>query len=334
MSKQPRSNRIAMLIAGRFAVLVTRRFAATMLLAMVFAAAASAVFGQLPAARGDAAAKDWAYLENEHLKVGVLRSHGGAIGYLAPRDAVTNTLNHYDHGRLIQQSYYGDEDGSRWADKPWRYNPVQGGDYLGSAATVVTFEATKDAIHVKTIPRHWASGKSLDDCLMEQWVLLEGAIVKVRYRFTYNGEKAHAARHQETPAVFVDPKLSTLVTYVGDRPWGNDTLTRKRPGWPNEPIVMAEAWAAYVGDDGYGVGVYVPGVTEATAYRYQGGSGSDCSYIAPLRTFPLTPGFAFEYVAYFTVGDVDTIRERFGQLHLDQSGLPQPQEKTPRPEPK
>lgn len=322
MSQLTRSNRDALRIACRISL--------TMLLAMIFASASPRpVSGQPAEGPSGTLTKDWAYLENEHLKVGVLRSHGGAIGYLAARDAVTNTLNHYDHGRLIQQSYYGDEDGSRWADKPWRYNPVQGGNYLGSAATVVTFEAAKDLIHVQTIPRHWASGKSLDDCLMEQWVLLEGAIVKVRYRFTYNGQKAHAPRHQETPAVFVDPKLSTLVTYVGDRPWSNGALTRKRPGWPNEPIVMAEAWAAYVGDDGYGVGVYVPGVTEATAYRYQGGSGSDCSYIAPLRTFSLTPGLAFEYVAYFTVGDVDTIRERFGQLHLDQSHA-----KSPQPQPK
>ncbi len=325
MSKQPRSNRIAVLIADRIASPI----AMAMLLVSVLAAGTVPVFGQQSATQSGTAANDWAYLENEHLKVGVLRSHGGAIGYLAARDAVTNTLNHYDHGRLIQQSYYGDEDGSLWADKPWRYNPVQGGDYRGAAATVVTFEASKDLIHVQTIPRHWASGKSLDDCLMEQWIMLESAIVKVRYRFTYNGQKAHAPRHQETPAVFVDPKLSTLVTYVGDRPWANGALTRKRPGWPNEQVVMAEAWAAYVGDDDYGVGVYVPGVTEATAYRYQGGSGSDCSYIAPLRTFSLTPGLVFEYVAYFTVGDVDTIRERFGQLHLDQSHA-----KSPQPQPK
>lgn len=322
MSQKTRSNREALRIVCRFSV--------SMLVATIFAVASlSTVSGQPAEGPSGTLAKDWAYLENEHLKVGVLRSHGGAIGYLAPRDAVTNTLNHYDHGRLIQQSYYGDEDGSLWADKPWRYNPVQGGDYRGAAATVVTFEAAKDLIHVQTIPRHWASGKSLDDCLMEQWIMLESAIVKVRYRFTYNGQKAHAPRHQETPAVFVDPKLSTLVTYVGDRPWANGALTRKRPGWPNEQVVMAEAWAAYVGDDDYGVGVYVPGVTEATAYRYQGGSGSDCSYIAPLRTFPLTPGLTFEYVAYFTVGDVDTIRERFGQLHLDQSHA-----KSPQPQPK
>ena len=328
MSKRPPSNRIAVLIADRIAVLIADRIASpiamAMLLVSVFAAGTAPVFGQQSATQGGTAAKDWAYLENDHLKVGVLRSHGGAIGYLAPRGLGKNTLNHYDHGRLIQQSYYGDEDGSRWADKPWRYNPVQGGDYRGAAATVVTFAAAKDLIHVKTIPRHWASGKSLDDCLMEQWVMLEGAIVKVRYRFTYNGQKTHVSRHQETPAVFVDPGLSTLVTYVGDRPWGDGALTRKRPGWPNEQVVMAEAWAAYVGDDDYGVGVYVPGVTEATAYRYQGGSGSDCSYIAPLRTFPLTPGLAFEYVAYFTVGDVGTIRERFGQLHA----------KSPQPQPK
>jgi len=48
--------------------------------------------------------------------------------------------------------------------------------------------------------------------------------------------------------------------------------------------------------------------------QYQGGPGSDCSYIAPLRTFALEPDLQFEYIAYLTLGDVPTIRQRFQSL--------------------
>ena len=258
--------------------------------------------------------EDWVYLQNADLRIGLLRSHGGAIAYLSSPKSEDNTLNHYDHGRLVQQSYYGDEDGSFWGDKPWRYNPVQGGDYQGQAAKVVEFNTTATTAYVKTIPRNWASGELLDECAMEQWVHLEGPILRVRYKFAYHGDITHQPRHQETPAVFVSPRLATLVTYAGEKPWTSAALKRTKPGWPNEYLALPESWAAYVDDEGNGVGVYVPGVSEATCYRYEGGGGSNCSYIAPLKTFALTPNLSFEYTAYFTLGDADTIRQRFAAL--------------------
>lgn len=262
--------------------------------------------------------EDWAYLQNADLRVGLLLSHGGAIAHLSSRTNDFNTLNHYDHGRLVQQSYYGDEDGSYWTDKPWRYNPVQGGDYKGNAAIVVEFQSTETSAYVKTTPRQWASGKQVNECTMEQWVELIGPVLQVRYRFTYSGDTAHKPRHQETPAVFVSPTLSTLVTYSGDRPWTTAPLTRKTPGWPNESVILSESWAAYVDDNGDGIGVFVPGTSEATCYRFEGGSGSDCSYIAPLRTFALIPGLTYSYTAFFTLGDADTIRERFATLRRNE----------------
>lgn len=272
---------------------------------------------QQSGAKGVQQAKDWVYIQNADLRVGLLRSHGGAIGHLSSRTSDFNHLNHYDHGRLVQQSYYGDEDGSRWVDKPWRYNPVQGGDFKGNAAQVVEFTCTETSAYVKTIPRQWAAGKLVDECTMEQWVELDGPVLRVRFQFTYRGEAAHQARHQETPAVFVSPKLTTLVTYSGEKPWAAAPLTRTTPGWPNESVVLSESWAAYVGEDGKGVGVYVPGTSEATCYRFEGGAGSDCSYIAPLRTFALTPGLSFSYTAFFTLGDSETIRDRFTKLHAN-----------------
>ena len=281
-----------------------------LLLAMLFGA-----WNHVQADEGEKTThEEWTYLSNDELKVGFLRSHGGALAYLGTADSQENLLNHYDHGRLVQQSYYGDSDASLWADKPWRYNPVQGGSYRGVAAQLVDFSTDDNKVYAQTIPRHWASGELLKECTMEQWATLNGPVLHIRYRFRYDGDETHQSRHQETPAVFVTPELTQLVTYSGERPWAGDSLVTRTPEWPNESVALSESWAAYIGEDGKGVGVYVPGVTEATCYRFQGGRGSDCSYIAPLRTFALRPGLIFDYDAYFTSGTADEIRNRFFDL--------------------
>ena len=89
---------------------------------------------------------------NGEIRIGVKKTSGGAIGYLSPAQSSHNLLNHFDHGRLIQQSYYGDRDGSTWAGKPWRWNPVQGGDWRGHASTLLELKAEPASIYTKTFP--------------------------------------------------------------------------------------------------------------------------------------------------------------------------------------
>lgn len=257
--------------------------------------------------------RDWVYLNDGRICLGVLRTSGAAIGFLA-RPTEPNRLNHYDRGRLVQQSYYGDSDGSLWAKRPWRYNPVQGGDYRGASSTVVTLRSTMTTLYAKTIPRHWASGQLLPECILEEWITLKDGIAHVRYQMRYNGSATHTARSQEIPAIFVDPSLHTLVTYKGSSPWTGAPLTRRKPGWPNEPRTLAENWFAYVNDQNIGVGAYIPGASQATCYRYQGGSGSDCSYIAPLATFALKPGLTFTYDIYLAIGSPEELRRAFERL--------------------
>jgi len=259
--------------------------------------------------------KTWVFLENDHLRVGLLKSHGGALGYLSVKGMNDNVIDHYDHGRLIQQSYYGDADESHWVKKEWCFNPVQGGDYKGNAAVVLVFESSKLEAYVKTIPRHWASGVLLNECVMEQWVSLQGPLVQISFKFTYSGMDAHQPRHQELPAVFVAAKYSKLVAYTGDMPWLKDKPSEYFPGYPNEYLKITENWVAYVNDADEGLGVYVPIAFEATCYRFRGGSGSDCSYVAPIKTFSITPGFSFSYDAYFTMGNTSIMRQRFYELH-------------------
>ncbi|MGI9240746.1 MAG: hypothetical protein ACR2RV_08090, partial [Verrucomicrobiales bacterium] len=260
----------------------------------------------------------------------VIKSAGAGIGYLSRSESKRNLLNHYDRGRLIQQSYYGDSDGSKWVDKPWCLNPVQGGDYKGAVATLLETKIEGARLYSKSIPLHWATGEKLVDFELEQWIELKRDLVHVRFRMSYKGEESHAPRHQEIPAVFLDPSLSDLVLYQGEAPWTGSPLARKRPGQKNEYFDLPEHWAAFVGKDGLGVGVCVPSARQITCYRFRGGADSDCSYLAPITTFAFRPGMRFEYDAYFSIGTSEELRARFEPLGKQTVTGPKKAEKTPR----
>ncbi|WDI40741.1 hypothetical protein [Bremerella sp. P1] len=257
---------------------------------------------------------EWVYLDNGTVRIGVDKSRGGCIGYFAASDAKENLLDHYDTGRFIQQSYYGDPDGSKWVDKPWVYNPVQGGSYKNLPSKVTQFRQERDLLFVKTTPRNWAGGQLLSDVEMTETISLNGHVAKIQFQMKYDGTKTHRPRHQELPAVFVRSQYSTLVTYSGDSPWSGKDLSRREPGFPNESVTMTENWVAYLNDDDFGVGVYVPDIQQATCYRYQEPS-SACSYVAPVKTFALTPGLHHQYTVYLTCGTIEEIRQRFQTLH-------------------
>lgn len=251
---------------------------------------------------------EWAYIDNGKLKLGVRKDAGACIGYLSGPDG-KNVFNSYDHGRFVQQSYYGNKDGSMWNTKPWRYNPVQGGDWKGNPAKLLEFKIDKTSLYSKTQPKQWASGKDVPEMVMEQWATLHEDVLHLRVKMTYSGTEKHAPHHQEIPAVFVEPSYSTLVLHDGKE------LRRWKPGWPNEHVKLPEHWAAWLDDSGNGIGVYVPAAPEATCYRFGDGKHrSSCSYIAPLITFGITPGQVFEYEAWFTVGSEEAIRARIGVL--------------------
>jgi hypothetical protein len=75
----------------------------------------------------------WVFIDNGALRLGVNKTSGACIGFLSAGKISPNILNSYDRGRFVQQSYYGDPDGSMWNKNPWRYNPVQGGHWAGQA---------------------------------------------------------------------------------------------------------------------------------------------------------------------------------------------------------
>ncbi|MBC2596246.1 hypothetical protein H5P28_18410 [Ruficoccus amylovorans] len=268
------------------------------------------------------------YLRNSQLRIGVDLDMGGGISYFSEARSRTNLLNTFDEGRLIQQSYYGQKDGSHWGDKPWRWNPVQGGDYRGNEAEILEWKNDGTTLYVKTRPRHWASGELLQDVVMEETITLEGDVAVIHFSCTYSGDTIHPVTHQETPAVFINAEFPHLYYYGGDRPWSGGELTTLDPGWPNEYYDITEHWAAFVNKRGWGVGVYVPEADQITTYRYEGSGrtgtkGDACSYFAPIRSFAFDRPMTFEYTAYLTLGSIEEIRTRF-QAIADSSQEDQP----------
>jgi hypothetical protein len=257
----------------------------------------------------------WTYLDNGTLRIGVDRSRGAAIGYLALSKDKRNLLNHQDEGRFIQQSYYGDRDGSMWAKKPWSYNPVQGGSYKGEDAKTLEFHNTEKGIHAKIEPLHWASAKRCPEAIMQEWIRLDGGIAMIRMRMEYTGPTQKAKAHQEMPAMFVDFDLPHLVFENAGKLVRHEPVFLEKKGGP-EKITYDGGWLAYVDGNDFGIGICTPGTNDAVAYRFRGNgstgpNGTACSYVAPIRTLQLETGVVVGYNFYLTIGMLDEIRARF-----------------------
>lgn len=265
---------------------------------------------------------DMVWISNADVKVGLKKSSGGAIAWISKAGSDRNVINSWDRGRLVQQSWYGIADGSDWNGKPWRWNPVQGGDWKGRSAKILEEKHESLRSFVRTRPVHWASGADLDDCEMEQTIELKNSLIHITYRFVYRGTQQHPRHHQELPALFVNAEYDTLVLYDGDQPWNDGPLTRKMPSFPNEYGRLTEHWAAWVNQADEGVGVFVPVADEATFYRFPATSDradnathpSWCSYVAPIRSMAVTPGFRYSYDVWITIGAVKDIRARFHSI--------------------
>jgi len=269
-------------------------------------------------------AETWAYLDNGTIRIGVDRSRGAAIGYLALSSDKRNLLNHHDEGRFIQQSYYGDPDGSMWAKKPWVYNPVQGGSYKGEDARTLEFRKSRNELYARVEPLHWASAKPCPEAVMQEWITLDGPIAKVRMRMEYSGPTQQRNAHQELPAMFVDYALPHLMFELDGKLVKHAPVDLGKDLKP-ENIRYDTEWLAFMDDEGFGIGILTPGSKQAVTYRHRGNGstgpdGSACSYVAPVRTMQLKKGSGVDYHFHLTIGSLAEIRRRFASLAGNKSG--------------
>src|SRR4051794_13066133 len=192
------------------------------------------------------------FIDSGQIKLGIKKSSGAGIAWFSESGSERNLLNHFDNGRLVQQSYYGNKDGSLWGKTPWRWNPVQGGGYKGKPATVLELKSDAATLYAKIRPRHWATEAELADVTMEEWITLTGRVAHVHFKMSYTGNESHVKTAQEIPAFFTDPDLAALERYDGDKPWIGGAVHRSQPGWPNESREIKEHWAAFVDTDNFG----------------------------------------------------------------------------------
>ena len=259
------------------------------------------------------------FIDNGEVRLGVDLDSGGGIFYFSKIAPERNLLNYFDKGRLIQQSYYGRLDGSFWNKKPWRWNPVQGGNWEGKPSTVLAYSLQPEKLYVKTMPKSW-SGGDVHDAVMEEWIGLQGQIAHIHFKFTYSGDLDNPIADQEVPAIFMDYALDNLVFYSGPAPWMNGALSWRSPGPKNESAQADENWAAFVDDKGWGLGAYFPQSTRLTTYRVpangqMGPNGAACSYFAPIQRLAITRGWTHEYDVYLVIGGVSDIRAAFAKIH-------------------
>ena len=223
-----------------------------------------------------------------------------------------NLINIYDLGREIQQSYYAEIGGTE--DDPngangyirgycdtggrgyyWPYNPVQVGDCADNPSQIIDYEVTKNFIWIKIRPMNWSkgdSGKNFPNTIvggettksyMENRYTLKNGILFVDNSFIdwngfYDLENTPISTN-EMPAVYVTHPLRNYVCYTGERPWVGDKIEiEKNLGWwdtfhPN--YTHSEDWFAWVNNEQFGVGMYVPNMG-----TYMSGSLFESSSIA------------------------------------------------------
>lgn len=269
-----------------------------------------------------------------------------------------NLINRFDTGRLIQQSFYGtkgdsipnpkddyqcstfEHDGN--PDTPpiaWPYNPVQGGDQHQNLSQLIDVQYTATKVQIKARPMDWAKNGSITPFYMEDtYEILKddayGEYVQVINKSTdFSGYVHNNVRDQELPAFYGITPLGTLATYKGFNPW-SDSMTIDydpnldfwSPGTVGNRFRATENWIAWVNEEKWGVGLYVPDVESMLVGRaaysvdlsYVGDIPSAsmcCTYTAPLGSFSMPTYDSFTYTYYLKLDYVESSRDFFLSLH-------------------
>lgn len=258
----------------------------------------------------------------------------------------------------------------------WPYNPVQGGDVNSNPSQIIDYKISKNEIYIKVRAMDWAkgdNGEGLHNTVMggvttksymENWYTIKGGLVYVRNRFIdWNGfeDLENVEPHSnELPAAYVVHPLHNYVCYTGsDTSWSGDLTTIPNLGpWnvkSHNNYNPVEEWFAWVNDEGFGVGVYVPNTDvfasgrskESTSinlninkdakqsplaneYRYnkaectsdwQSCYTRNTSYTAPVVTWTMKSFVPMEYTYVISVDYVNVMRNQFKDICESQTVL-------------
>ena len=270
-------------------------------------------------------------IDNGTLKIGIDRKKGASITWLSWSGYRGNTINSYDPGRLMQQSYYAGNgidrtgEGQHKAWSPWTWNPIQGGG-VGSWARVVTFQKQKNEILFgETIPKLWDMQDEEAEAVMRQWTGFEEAmpnVAVVKCEFVSqrkpNDRWGEArARHQELPACYFTRNFSQFKSYLGDGEWQDESHP---PGPPWGRADPPRKTIACFNKEGQGIAVFSPASDHYWNFGpHAEGDNSDpgggpCVHLAPLAKVKLGPQSTLRYRYWLIVGTEKEIEVRLDML--------------------
>lgn len=280
-------------------------------------------------------AENTSYIETPRYKMGINLAWGGGISYIEDKtdrnDTITNLLNNFDTGRLVQQSYYGTSNepytqGS-FMGNIWPYNPVQGGDRYNNPSKLIDFRISENEIYVKSRPLDWGHRNLPTYAYLENTYRIDGELIRVDNWVVDFSDYINPITDQELPAFYTISYLNNFYFYNGDNPWSNAPVTKMddlgfwaedRRGYINFNSTNTETWAAWADDSGWGIGLYVPGVTKLWSGRYEYDGSKDPSdgstnYVAPVKQLALNFAEKISYSYLITTGEIDDIRDTFSK---------------------
>lgn len=285
---------------------------------------------------------DTYYLQNERYKLGIRLIWGGGISYIedkqSPVSGLTNLVNNYDTGRLIQQSYYGTYANGEYVNgsfngREWRYNPVQGGDVYQNKSRLIDIKVSNNSVYIKAQPQDWGHNGKITPSYMENTYTVYSDRIEVDNRFVDFSGWEHPYAGQELPAFYTVSYFNRFSYYNGIDPWEDGELIH-RDGLPfcdgpDAPECSyrfmesnTETWCAWTNKfSNYGIGLYTPGADRLLAGRYLDGnsknpSDNSCSYVSTVELLQINSFRAIEYSYMIATGSVEEIRETF-KMHKD-----------------
>ena len=192
---------------------------------------------------------------------------------------------------------------------------------------------------------------------MENWYTIKGNMVYVTNRFVdwngFEGLDKVPVHSNELPAAYVVHPFHNYVCYDGgDSTWKGVLTKTENPGsWVKEAVRNynpVEHWFAWVNDNDFGVGVYVPGTNVFVSGRSDARATLDCkincdaydspltneyrynkpeaaseytscyvrntSYTAPVVTWTMKSYVPMQYTYVISVDYVDVMRQQFKGL--------------------
>ena len=266
------------------------------------------------------------YLDNGVVRVGVDLNHGGAIVFLSRANS-RNRINNFDFGRQVQLSFYagpvpfianGQHPRDHWKEIGW--NPIQTGDDFRNASRLLEDKNDGKSIHVKCQPLQWPLNNIPGECTFDSWLAIDSHVVKVRARLNNNrpDQTQYPARLQELPAVYANAAYHRVISYIGSRPFTDDSMTEIPKPSGSHPWAFwqgTEGWSALLDANDDGLGLITPGRIHFTG-GFAGTPGpndtfgNSTGYLAGQGQEILDHNIAYEFRYELVVGSLREIRNR------------------------